>query len=90
MKKRVLMGVHIGARMHANCSDQGFKCFDTRSSWDRQPNHFRKFWSSLLIFPILKAAHGSFSLLCKTILMRRVHWYNASTTISCTPSYMSV
>jgi len=27
-------------------------------------------------------AHGRFSLLCKKKLMRRVHWYNASTTIS--------
>jgi len=23
------MGVHIGAQRHANCADQGFKCFAT-------------------------------------------------------------
>jgi len=42
------MGVHIGAQMHANCSDQGFRCFATHLSWYRQPNNFPKFWSSQL------------------------------------------
>jgi len=28
------MGVHIGAQRHANCYDQGFKCFVRHLSWD--------------------------------------------------------
>jgi len=32
------MGLHIGAQRHANCSDQGFTCFATHVSWDRQTN----------------------------------------------------
>jgi len=33
-------GVHIGAQMHANCSDYAFKCFATHLSWGRQPINF--------------------------------------------------
>jgi len=42
------------------CSNQGFKCFTTHLSRDRQRNKFPKFWSSQLIFLILKQPTGSF------------------------------
>jgi len=64
------------------CSNQGFKCFTTHLSRDRQRNKFPKFWSSQLIFLILKQPTGSFRFYGKTILMRHVHWSNASTVIS--------
>jgi len=41
------MGVHIGAQRHANCSDQGFKCFATHLSWDRQPVNLPEFQSRI-------------------------------------------
>jgi len=37
------MGVHIGAQKHANCSDQGFKCFAKHLSWGWQPFTFLEF-----------------------------------------------
>jgi len=35
--------VHFGAQRHANCSDQGFKCFATQLLWDRQEINFHEF-----------------------------------------------
>jgi len=37
------MGVHIGAQGHANCTDQGFKCFAAHLAWGRQPIVFTEF-----------------------------------------------
>ena len=59
-------------RSYANCSDQGFKCFPTHKSWDRQPNSFYKFWSSQLIFLSFKAAHGRLF-----VAMQKQYWWNA-------------
>jgi len=41
------MGVHIDAQRHANCSDQGLKCFAMHLSWDWQPINFPEFWSRI-------------------------------------------
>jgi len=35
-----------------------------------------------LIFLNFEAAHGRFRCYAKAILMKRVHWYNASTTLT--------
>jgi len=30
------MGMRIDTQRHANCSDEGFRCFATHLSWDRE------------------------------------------------------
>ena len=89
--KNTSWGCTLHRERHANCSNQGFKCFATHLSWDRQPSNFPKFWSSQSIFLYFKTAHGRISLLCKnnvdetSTLIQRIN-----NCISWSPPYRSV
>jgi len=67
-------GVHSGAQRHANCFDQGFRCFARIHHEIANQINYPKFTSIQLLFQNCKAAHATIFL-----VMQKQYWWNAYT-----------